>query len=226
MKFAKLYIDVIKEKQPGWSDKFLSYKELKRLLRLIPDGNAEAEFMCLLNNEIDKFNDFFIEKEEEYIIRLKEFEQNIKKTIDLYKTNGSQQSESDYKNMMNMLIKNIVNLHGEMVLLINYCNINYTGLGKILEKYDSKTGALKRVPFLQKVLEHPFLSTDVISKLVRECENIIENVSHADEAVERAKEEVVLHSEGLFKSTVEVLFTTTENVMVIEDGNASASASN
>lgn len=71
MKFAKPYINHIKEKQPEWSDKFLSYNELKRLIRLIPDGNAEADFMCLLNNEIDKFNDFFIEKEEEYIIQHK-----------------------------------------------------------------------------------------------------------------------------------------------------------
>ncbi|XP_058757336.1 SPX domain-containing protein 3-like [Vicia villosa] len=185
MKFAKLYIDHIKEKQPEWSDKFLSYNELKRLIRLIPDGNAEADIMCLLNNEIDKFNDFFIEKEEEYIIRHKELEQKIRKTIDLCKTNGSQPSESDYKD--------IVDLHGEMVLLINYCNINYTGLAKILEKYDRKTGAIQRLPFLQKILEHPFLSTEIISKLVRECENIIDDVSHAGEAVERAKEEVVLH---------------------------------
>jgi SPX domain protein involved in polyphosphate accumulation len=58
MKFAKRYINDIKEKQPGWRDKFLSYKELKRLIRLIgDDGNAEAEFICLLNNEIDKFNE-------------------------------------------------------------------------------------------------------------------------------------------------------------------------
>lgn len=72
MKFAKIYIDDIKEKQPGWRDKFLSYKELKRLIRLIhDDGSEEAEFICLLNNEIDKFNDFFIEKEEEFIIRYK-----------------------------------------------------------------------------------------------------------------------------------------------------------
>jgi len=72
MKFAKRCIDDIKEKQPGWRDKFLSYKELKRLIRLIhDDGNEEAEFMSLLNNEIDKFNDFFIEKEEEFIVRYK-----------------------------------------------------------------------------------------------------------------------------------------------------------
>lgn len=73
MKFAKGYIDHIEKKQPGWRDKFLSYDELKRLVRgvLLDDENAEWEFMCLLENDIDKFNDFFIEKEEEFIVRHK-----------------------------------------------------------------------------------------------------------------------------------------------------------
>lgn len=199
MKFAKRYIDDIKEKQPGWRDKFLSYKELKRLIRLIhDDGNDEAEFLCLLNNEIDKFNDFFIEKEEEFIIRYKELEQNIKRAISLRGTNGSHSSETDdYMEMMNTLTKYIVDLHGEMVLLINYCNINYTGLAQILKKYDRKTGGLRRLPFLQKILEHPFLSTDLISELVRECENIIEEAYQAGEAAERVNAEVVYDGKGL-----------------------------
>lgn len=104
--------------------------------------------------------------------------------------------------------------------------LSFAGLAKILEKYDRKTGAIQRLPFLQKILEHPFLRMEIISKLVRECENIIDDVSYAGEAVERAKEEVVLHGRGLFKvkSTVEVLFATPENVMAFEDVNASASA--
>ncbi|XP_045797854.1 SPX domain-containing protein 3-like [Trifolium pratense] len=117
MKFAKRYIDDIKEKQPGWRDKLLSYKELKRLVRRIgDDGNSEAEFMCLLNNEIDKFNEFFIEKEEEFIIRQKELEQNMKTAINLWRTNGSNPSEKDDKNK---LIKDIVDLHGEMSISEN-----------------------------------------------------------------------------------------------------------
>lgn len=72
MKFGKLFIHHLQETQPGWRDKFLSYKELKMLLRRIPKhGNAEAEFLDLLNTDIDKFNEFFIEKEEEFIIRHK-----------------------------------------------------------------------------------------------------------------------------------------------------------
>lgn len=222
MKFAKIYIDDIKEKQPGWRDKFLSYKELKRLIRLIhDDGSEEAEFICLLNNEIDKFNDFFIEKEEEFIIRYKELEQNIKRAISLRGTNGSHSSETDYMEMMNTLTKYIVDLHGEMVLLINYCNINYTGLAKILKKYDRKTGGLRRLPFLQKILEHPFLSTDLISELVRECENIIDEAYQAGEAAERVNAKAVFDGKGSLERIVEALLTKQENMMIVKEGTTS-----
>ena len=111
----------IEETLPEWRDKFLSYKDLKKRLKLIepssaerpppskrprltpPDGGAaddaggkgrggeedsssagagaagtsalmtdeEEGFISLLEAEIDKFNAFFMEQEEEYIIRQK-----------------------------------------------------------------------------------------------------------------------------------------------------------
>nr|DAD47796.1 TPA_asm: hypothetical protein HUJ06_017733 [Nelumbo nucifera] len=80
MKFGKRLKNQIQETLPEWRDKFLSYKDMKKLVRLIssgpstseelPDsGKAEAEFIYLLNSEIDKFNSFFVEQEEDFIIR-------------------------------------------------------------------------------------------------------------------------------------------------------------
>lgn len=46
----------------------------------------------------------------------------------------------------------------------------FTGLVKILKKYDKRTGALMRLPFIQKVLQQPFFTTDLLYKLVKECE--------------------------------------------------------
>jgi len=83
MKFGKRLKQQVQDTLPEWRDKFLSYKELKKLLRLISAaptsllngsigyGKSEAEFMYLLNNEIDKFNGFFMEQEEDFIIRHK-----------------------------------------------------------------------------------------------------------------------------------------------------------
>lgn len=65
---------------PEWQEKFLSYKDLKKQLKLIypnkwprldDDGKEVNDFVNLLEKEIDKFNTFFIEKEEDYIIQLK-----------------------------------------------------------------------------------------------------------------------------------------------------------
>ena len=103
MKFGKSLSNQIEETLPEWRDKFLSYKELKKKLKLIEpksgerpnkrlrldrnsgdvvvsgdkfgvgDGMSreETDFINLLEDELEKFNTFFVEKEEEYIIRLK-----------------------------------------------------------------------------------------------------------------------------------------------------------
>ncbi|KAL2251503.1 UNVERIFIED_CONTAM: SPX domain-containing protein 3 [Sesamum indicum] len=81
MKFGKRLKQQIEQSLPEWRDKFLSYKELKKLVKLIStaatlgrsmeDGVAEAEFIYLLNHEIEKFNAFFMENEEDFIIRHK-----------------------------------------------------------------------------------------------------------------------------------------------------------
>ena len=97
MKFWKILSNLIEETLPEWRDKFLSYKDLKKQLKLIypthqpnnkrrrldhPISTADEEsetqvskelvdFLRLLEVEIDKFNAFFVDKEEEYVIRWK-----------------------------------------------------------------------------------------------------------------------------------------------------------
>lgn len=47
---------------------------------------------------------------------------------------------------------------------------------KILKKYDKRTGALIRLPFIQKVLQQPFFTTDLLYKLVKECETMLDDL--------------------------------------------------
>ncbi|KAK4416029.1 SPX domain-containing protein 3 [Sesamum alatum] len=222
MKFGKRLKQQIEQSLPEWRDKFLSYKELKKLVKLIStaaattlgrsmeDGVAEAEFIYLLNHEIEKFNAFFMEKEEDFIIRHKELQQKIEEVIDKWGPNGSQPSEMEYKEEMAKIRKVIVNFHGEMVLLMNYSNINYTGLAKILKKYDKRTGGVLRLPFIQKVLEQPFFTTDLISKLIKECETTIDSVLPPSESAgifhsERDAAAAAVPGEGIFRNTVAAL---------------------
>lgn len=103
MKFGKSLSNQIEETLPEWQEKFLSYKELKKKLKLLePRGGGdnrpnkrsrssdtdptkeELDFIRLLEEELDKFNSFFVEKEEEYIIRLKVKQYNKKKKEALF----------------------------------------------------------------------------------------------------------------------------------------------
>ncbi|XP_052198543.1 SPX domain-containing protein 1-like [Diospyros lotus] len=188
MKFGKSLSNQIEETLPEWRDKFLSYKDLKKRLKLIqPNPRAakrprldsaadasgdtaandmtkeEVDFIELLEGEIEKFNAFFVEKEEEYIIRLKDLQDRVAKAKDL--------TEETMK-----IRREIVDFHGEMVLLENYSALNYTGLVKILKKYDKRTGALIRSPFIGKVLQQPFFTTDLLYKLVKECEMLLDHL--------------------------------------------------
>ncbi|CAN7038091.1 unnamed protein product [Brassica rapa subsp. trilocularis] len=181
MKFGKSLSNQIEQTLPEWRDKFLSYKDLKKRLKLITSATQdrptkrlrvdaecslgmskeEISFIQLLEDELEKFNNFFVEKQEEYIIRLKELRDRIVKA-------------KDSKEKMMRMRKEIVDFHGEMVLLENYSALNYTGLVKILKKYDKRTGDLMRLPYIQKVLQQPFYTTDLLYKLIKESEAILD----------------------------------------------------
>ncbi|XP_031252651.1 SPX domain-containing protein 1-like [Pistacia vera] len=192
MKFGKSLSNQIDKTLPEWRDKFLSYKDLKKRLKLVEpnkggerpnkrprfdestvagDDNKtsdtmsreEINFISLLDDEMEKFNTFFVEKEEEYIIRLKELQDGVAKA-----KNSNEE--------MIKIRKEIVDFHGEMVLLENYSALNYTGLVKILKKYDKRTGALIRLPFIQRVLQQPFFTTDLLYKLVKQCEKMLDSL--------------------------------------------------
>lgn len=94
MKFGKEFKTHLEETLPEWRDKYLCYKLLKKVLKHIPNSSTTADsadlslppsdgddvaapltvlqdwFIKILNDELEKFNDFYVDKEEEFIIRL------------------------------------------------------------------------------------------------------------------------------------------------------------
>ncbi|CAH8386237.1 unnamed protein product [Eruca vesicaria subsp. sativa] len=210
MKFGKSLSNQIEETLPEWQDKFLSYKELKKKLKLMEprDGGEnrpnkrsrsdpsstdadptkeELDFIRLLEDELEKFNSFFVEKEEEYIIRLKELKDQVAKA------NNSNEEMINIK-------REIVDFHGEMVLLMNYSALNYTGLAKILKKYDKRTGALIRLPFIQKVLQEPFFTTDLLNTFVKECEAMLDRLFPSNKNRNLEEDKSVPTTSGTVKS--------------------------
>ncbi|XP_076885855.1 SPX domain-containing protein 3-like isoform X2 [Bidens hawaiensis] len=195
MKFGKRLKQHVEETLPGWRDMYLNYKDLKKLVRLISSslecGKSEAEFVYLLNNEIDKFNVFFMEQEEDFIIRHKELQQRIKRVKE-----SEPSSQEEYEEEIARIRKDIVDFHG---------------MAKILKKYDKRTGGLLRLPFIQKVLEQPFFTTELVSKLVKECETTIDELfPTVVVAVDTKKTAIMIGGDGIFRNTVSALMTMKE----------------
>ncbi|XP_022843663.1 SPX domain-containing protein 4-like [Olea europaea var. sylvestris] len=184
MKFGKEFRMYLEETLPEWRDKYLCYNLLKKLLKIIPAGDDPAPivslqtlqdwFVRILIDELKKFNDFYVDTEEDIIIRF----QALKERIDLVKERDGEDgvftSETEFSEEMMEIRKEFVAIHGEMVLLKTYCSLNLAGLIKILKKYDKRTGRLLCLPFIQLALRQPFYAFEPLTRLVIECEANIE----------------------------------------------------
>ncbi|KAG6741764.1 hypothetical protein POTOM_055043 [Populus tomentosa] len=109
---------------------------------------------------------------------LEGLDKELKERIESLKENSSKDgvftSESEFSEEMMDIRKDLVTIHGEMVLLKNYSSLNFAGLVKILKKYDKRTGGLLRLPFTQLALHQPFFTTEPLTRLVHECEDNLE----------------------------------------------------
>ncbi|KAF8407387.1 hypothetical protein HHK36_006518 [Tetracentron sinense] len=167
MKFGKEFQIHLEETLPEWRDKFLCYKVLKKLLKHISATQIDHRefqidassplillqdwFIQILNEELDKFNDFYVDKEEEFIIRLQisyppialsielqlatgvfsvsveELKERIERVKEKSSKAGVFTSESEFSEEMLDIRKDFVTIHGEMVLLENYSSLNFAG---------------------------------------------------------------------------------------------------
>lgn len=66
MKFGKRFRIKISIIMPEWEGECMSYKDLKKLLKLMDPESRDEGFKQLLKNELVKMNEFFSKKEEEY----------------------------------------------------------------------------------------------------------------------------------------------------------------
>ncbi|KAJ1398730.1 SPX domain [Sesbania bispinosa] len=198
MKFGKEFKTHLEETIPEWRDKFLCYKPLKKLLKhhlpttvaaapttpinlhlhLLQQPSSshllQAWFLRILSQELEKFNDFYVDKEEDFVIRFQELKERIERLKEKSSRSEMYTSDCEFSEEMMDIRKDLVTIHGEMVLLKNYSSLNFAGLIKILKKYDKRTGGLLHLPFTQVVLRQPFFTTEPLTRLVHECEENLE----------------------------------------------------
>ena len=92
MKFAHQLEQVVDNTSEEMKEYFLQYKALKKLLKDIPYGNENPEveraFIRMLQFEISKFNEFFINKEEELVMKEHSLEQRFQEIVGIFDGGG------------------------------------------------------------------------------------------------------------------------------------------
>lgn len=168
MKFCK----VLESAAQRYSQKnrvFLRYKLLKKLLSKngtktaagpLTDG-VRKELLFGLGADMERLNSYFIEREEVAVIRMSLIQMELA-------TKWASSSTEEKASMLQLL----ANFHGELVMLLNWSQLNYQAVAKLLKKHDKVTlGSLKET-LLNHVLRMPFCSTGVLSRLARLVEKL------------------------------------------------------
>ncbi|KAM0955202.1 hypothetical protein EV2_024370 [Malus domestica] len=138
-----------------------------------PLAGLQYWFVAILNEELYKLNDFYMDKEEDFVIRFQELKGRIEIVRERSSRGGVFTSETEFSKEVMDIRKDFVTIHGEMVLLKSYSSLNFTGLVKILKKYDKRTGGVLRLCFTQ-LAHQPFFTTELLTRLVSECEANLE----------------------------------------------------
>ncbi|XP_002517622.2 SPX domain-containing protein 1 isoform X2 [Ricinus communis] len=184
MKYGKMLRDEVERTFRAWKGQFISYKKLKKQLKLIyprsrgkivatrrwpryatrrflevNNRGLRTGFSRLLDDELKKVNTFYLDKEEDYIIRLKELQV---RAANLHSDEEKLEVQKD-----------ILKFHGEMVLLLQYSALNFTGLIKIVKKHNKKTGTTFEFSTMPKVMQQSFFSTDLLYNLMKEAEAML-----------------------------------------------------
>ena len=94
----------------------------------------------------------FLDKEEDNVIRLSSLEDDA--------------AAAETPEQVHAVYKRFVNFHGELLLMVHWSILAYTGLVKILKKHHKRTGLLVRAPHLDNLLSQPFCSIEVESHAV------------------------------------------------------------
>jgi hypothetical protein len=125
-------------------------------------------FVKTLNDEMKKFNAFFMNAEEDLVMRERALGEQFHALVD--KETGAVKKDTYTSEAHKKTSKAFADFHGELVLLEHWTSLNYTALVKILKKHDKRSSLRLRSPFLVSALRQPFYSTEVLTELIQKTE--------------------------------------------------------
>ncbi|RMZ57074.1 hypothetical protein APUTEX25_002306, partial [Auxenochlorella protothecoides] len=107
---------------------------------------GERAFVAELTRDVEQLNEQYMEKEEVNVIR--------------FGTLKDQAAAARSRQELQRAYRAVVDFHGELLLVLHWSILAYTGLVKILKKHHKRTGLLLRAPHLTNMLGQPFCSVE------------------------------------------------------------------
>jgi SPX domain protein involved in polyphosphate accumulation len=160
-------------------------------------------FVKTLNDEMKKFNAFFMNAEEDLVMRERVLATRFHELVDKKTGKLSAAKHRDAKNRddakdvsesaareLRETRRAFADFHGELVLMEHWTSLNYTALVKILKKHDKRSSLRLRSPVLASALQQPFYSTEVLTELIKKTESrfrVLHALASETEAAAREK---------------------------------------
>ncbi|ETI22407.1 hypothetical protein G647_06482 [Cladophialophora carrionii CBS 160.54] len=164
---------------PEYAASFLNYKALKKLIKQLSatptitaqSGSTTTDtqaalrankevFFFRLEREIEKVNGFYLQKEEEFSLRLKTL-QDKKRVIQARLAASSRLSAS-----FATLVEGFQQFDNDLNKLQQFVGVNETAISKILKKWDKTSKSRTKEIYLQRAVEiQPCFNRDVLREL-------------------------------------------------------------
>jgi len=171
----------VDSRMPQWRNYTLGYKPLKQHIKQLqaqlaaqgisPDA-ASSSVTAALDLEVEKVNDFYMDRIEEAVIILHSLKQHAEQLVlaglPLEQRTACQRS--------------LVAFHYNLLTLQNYVALNFTAVVKILKKSDKKIGGNLRNDYVAAMVELPFYRCQALGELVEDTEKtfrVLEGASAA-----------------------------------------------
>lgn len=151
------------DSDPERSNLPISTADINRNLHAVQEAErSNQQFFSCFRQQVDKVNDFFLDKQEDYIIEHRQLSERVLQCL----VPGAATRVEVLR-----LKQRLTYFHGELVLLEHFSTVNYTGFRKILKKHDKKTGLNMRGIYLRTVVSTPFFLSDTVRRLVLNTES-------------------------------------------------------
>jgi len=144
MKFGKLFRATVDGRMPQWKAFVVQYKELKQAIKKLvakqrtpdaasPDGLV-ASFTQLLDVEVSRVNNFYMDRIEEGVIIL----QLLRQESDGVVAAAASSSGLSLAAQRHACKQQLVTFHLNLLILQNYVALNFMAVSKILKKFDKQ----------------------------------------------------------------------------------------